>query len=105
MQRSKNRVTTTFTYRPQRRWPTFIATSGPSGTIQRLNYTDRDAVGRILPVASDRPGEDWTYTYDSLDQLLVHRYRFAHLCGERQHDLKFSLGAFIYPAATSSSRL
>ena len=101
----QNGVSTAFTYDPYRAgW-----TRSRPATAAACCST-RDAIGRIAAVDSSRAGEDWTYTYDTLDRLitatntspgtLTQSFTYA-LNGNMLSNS--ALGAYTYPAATAAA--
>jgi len=63
-QRNANGMVTTRRFWPRRGLPQGLQTTGPSGTIQALEYEQYDAVGLLQRVTSAVDGESWQYGYD-----------------------------------------
>jgi hypothetical protein len=63
-----NGVTTSFIYSPQRRWLAGFETRQANGTVLLKGSYTRDNAGRILSIDGPGLADDWTYTYDHLDQ-------------------------------------
>jgi uncharacterized protein RhaS with RHS repeats len=107
-----NGVYTQFGYSPTRRWLTGITTRTAAGGYITANTYTRDAKGRITAIdglGASGPN-DWSYTYDGLDQLTR-----AQNLGDASLTETFSYwpngnmaarsrvaGAYIYPAATAA---
>ena len=66
-----NGVTTAFTCSPPRRWLTGFETKQANGTVLLAGTYTRDDAGRITVIDGPAPADDWVYTYDHLDQLLM----------------------------------
>lgn len=65
-----NGVTTQYGYYPNLALKTISTRNAANAVLQALEYS-RDGADRISAVVGSRPGESWTYTYDSLDRLLA----------------------------------
>jgi RHS repeat-associated protein len=67
----QNNVTTDFSYDPYRRWLTRVLTQKSGGSqIINSGYV-RDELGRIKTIDGINNSEDWTYSYNTRDQLLT----------------------------------
>jgi RHS repeat-associated protein len=100
-----NKVTTTFTYSPTRRWLTRVDTKAEDGTNIVWTTFTRDKTGRITRQPTD-PGNDVGYTYDAFGRLTAtsagtsqsRSYTYA-MNGNMTSNS--SLGTLTYPAATA----
>jgi RHS repeat-associated protein len=100
-----NKVTTTFTYSPTRRWLTRVDTKAEDGTNIVWTTFTRDKTGRITRQPTD-PGNDVIYTYDAFGRLTAtsagtsqsRSYTYA-MNGNMTSNS--SLGTLTYPAATA----
>ena len=63
-QSNGNGTTTSWTYGDTRGFLTRIQTTGGSGTIQDLQYTQYTDAGLLQQVTSPIAGEGWSYAYD-----------------------------------------
>lgn len=63
-----NGTTTTWTYDAYRGWLESIVTTGPTGTIQNLEYS-HSGDGLLESVTSPFPDEAWSYGYDAWHRL------------------------------------
>ena len=100
-------VVNTFDYDDQRGWMTNTTVTRPTGLVYSKTYTHNDK-GQILTTDSNRPYQDWVFTYDSLDRLVN-----ADNLGSNALDQTFTfddgnnmtsnsaLGTYTYPAGTA----
>jgi YD repeat-containing protein len=68
-QSNGNGTTTSWTYGDTRGFLSRIQTTGGSGTIQDLQYTQYTDAGLLQQVTSPIAGEGWSYAYDDLNHL------------------------------------
>jgi RHS repeat-associated protein len=100
-----NKVTTTFTYSPTRRWLTRVDTKAEDGTNIVWTTFTRDKTGRITRQPTD-PGNDVGYTYDAFGRLTStsagtsqsRSYTYAMNGNMTSNSV---LGTLTYPAATA----
>jgi YD repeat-containing protein len=104
-------VRTRFAYNVYRRWLRQIDTDKAGPPLQQLQLLDytRDPAGRITAVDFNRPGEDWTYSYDDLDRLLSatnieeSAYSQSFEYNSVGNMLTSPLGPYAYPAQGENS--
>ncbi|WP_275789005.1 RHS repeat-associated core domain-containing protein [Pararhizobium gei] len=110
-----NGFETFFTYDPQRRWLTKIATQkdpgngDPISVLLRSAYV-RDQTGRILSINGLGTLNDWVYTYDGFGRIAgavnagdpAYSETFTYAANDNLLSRSRLTGSFVYPAASAA---